>query len=1435
MTWMAAIPDADRTSWRLTTRPALAVRLCLPGLVLLLLTLWASPSSTAQVLNPVYLDDSPRAAESLVRVQDFISSGNLTEAARILQQTIDEDGDRVVPTDTDDDLYVSVRRKAHELLLAEPKLMAELRESQGRLAKRLLDEGRDEEVERRFLYTKAGFEAALRQAQRHLERGAFDGAFHALEQLERHPDRIGTGDAEAAELLTLIARYLDRDDVWILADRWRREAGKETTAQESPVIMPPPGSEIIHPLSAGPGIDLDDMVTKPLWTRELPLAPIRMASPNQQQRRAQRNDTETDPAPNARLLHIIPVATGDMLIINDSESVTAWDRFTMELRWHTDLGPIPTNRRQQALSASQRMLEDLNTVTVYGPWVIAPAGLAANGNREGDQRVHALDSYTGERRWAVDLRQLDPAFEESSVRGPAVIDQGVVILTAVKRHRQRRVDSVHLAGLDLATGDLLWRRVIGSTGSLAFAAGARVAEPAVADRGLVYIASRLGFAGAVESATGRIRWVRKIAEETMRTSPTTTWQLESPQVIDGVMYTISPNRSRILALDAHTGRKISERPSTDFNRPAYLLQTEGMLIAVGDRSIMALAGSDFEKSDAAARTIATTGEDLRGRVAIAGETALAPVVNGILAASSRATDPRSAELVRLDYTGNPLAIESQLIVVDDAEVHTYLLWSVAERMLTERMELEPKNASHAATFAELAHRAGKTDRIIPAVDAALTAIENAPLDDVNQSARSRLFAAVLDMVDPHPDDAADAPRYERSARGELVHRLGRLAGAPEERVRHLLASGAHAGAIGRIGEAVDSYQRILSEESLASARFDRHGSSLDATDEATRRLRELLREYGRGHYAAYEAEAERALAEVSGSRDPDRYIEVARRYPVSSAAAMAWSEAAGAHASRGRPHGAIYALERGLQAAEDALDPSDPLLGELAGRLVQSLARADRIAAASTTLKRIQDRHPALVLTDSDRTIDVPALTQSLATRLGSLERRPAISLLPATPNMSLLEGWVLVTPLIGGQGASSASSEFVVLANRSQDLFGLWGVDAGGGLKLHWSVEVDEQTLLLQLGDEAVHFATPDENGVIISRYDLASGARQWKTPPFRDIFPENETITRRLARGTTGRMPTVDTPVHQDRLLAETLAVLEGDTLVLIERTGRCVAFNLRSGRPKWVRTDSVHVVHDAAAAAGMLVMGGAAQAARADRVARGAEPEAPPALLAIDIETGRTLHKLETVGGPIRWVRLASDGELYVGSNEALSSYDLFQGRLRWTATGEQARETSEAWIFPGRLITLVEPETLWQIESEDGSVRRRPLDARGRLPATQSGLLIRQVGDLVSLSTSKGLALFDRSGELVGMDHRIAERFNIPARLSRDDSITIDVTAHAERRDAGLYTLSYYENTTGRLRQQADVPLGDNPTGLVLIEGRILITAGDATVVLDADGR
>lgn len=219
-------------------------------------------------------------------------------------------------------------------------------------------------------------------------------------------------------------------------------------------------------------------------------------------------------------------------------------------------GPAPGSLLWSFSTGRKSMVQSspvLSNGTVY----IAAEGVGSDG--EG-RKLFALDSVTGDKRWAYDTgRDVDG--------WPSVGDGSIYI----------RSDDGIVHAVNAATGAELWTRATGDE----HAAVQHLTSPVVSN-GKVYVGSTAG-AGALDhffalsAATGNVLWQRTVAG-----------QVESqPLVADGVVYVVSVHST--YAFDAETGKeRWTQTAGGGRSRPAL---AQGILY-VSTKS-QATVGPDF--------------------------------------------------------------------------------------------------------------------------------------------------------------------------------------------------------------------------------------------------------------------------------------------------------------------------------------------------------------------------------------------------------------------------------------------------------------------------------------------------------------------------------------------------------------------------------------------------------------------------------------------------------------------------------------------------------------------------------------------------------------------------------------------------------------------------------------------------------------------------
>lgn len=1466
-----------------------------------LLSLSAYPTN-GQTLNPVYVDDSPAASETFLRVQDHLNSSNLSEAVRALQALLDEHADRVVlrpgnPDPAERDLFVGVRSEVQRVLLQNPELLARYRQMQETLAQTALARNDAEKVETSYLLTTSGFDAALCLANRQLESASFQAAFITLQQLESHPDCNGDRAKAAGKVASLLNRYFDSPALLELVKRWNAGVTPAPTKVEWPVVARRVGVSPLDPLSEA---NLSQVLGKPL--RSTPIATeeggisFDAAGP------------ERDRVPMlAKRLAVMPTVADDTLYLNDGSSISAWDRITLTKRWRAEPTPLGADREDDnrnmptfgntVIRQNRRnALEELLSVAAAGRDVVAVTGLPVSGYRIGDPRIHGIDAGTGQVRWSVNLDQLDAQLSGLSVRGPGIITEGTVVFAARRAEPDRRQVTVYLVGLDVADGRLRWHRLMGSTGALPYRQDAYISDASVLRDGIIYRGDMLGVIGAYEAATGRPRWLRRIPAGTQPNFDTLApWHMNAPVLWRDQLIALSPDRTEIYRLNRSTGELISKCKADRFGTAAaggirYLLAAGESLVGVAAERLAVAPLDSFETAPVIlSQSVPDAG--VRGRVTVAGRSLLVPVVDGLVVVDSDAPAAAPAR-IPLDSPGNFIALESQLIVVDDAYVHSYLLWEVAERILTERMKAETSDASAAVTLAELAYRAGKHDRIVPAADAALASIDAAKTTETSLAARARLFDSLHTMValsldpggepkaplganpspstpaapDPDRPPGSDAPRIGDTALlKDILARMDRAATSLDQRVAYLLAAGRLDEKKGLFAQAAASYQSILDDPKLSAATWAGPRLSTRGELEVTRRLERLVRAHGAAVYAAFDSKAQQELDSLGASPEPDALLSLATRFPVAATTPAVWERLAETYLAQGRPQAVIGALESGLEAAERL--PASPAIARLAGRLLTELESRDQLSAASALLRALTEKYPGLTLTVGGKEMPAGELAASVSQRIAATHRWPNVGPVKAE-GVQVLQGWTIVEPIIKDRIGLVPGC----LVLKSADQFALWmpkenegggavgpGVEpAHGEFDVVWKKQIESTSTieLLKLDRDSAYVFAVTDNGASIEKISLNPARSRWQTELF-SLDPPGAALPVKQPRG----QPQEKMPTPQDGLsvASDIVSVTDDRTFVFAERTGRICGIDAQNGEALWTVRSPLDRVYDAALSSGVLVLAGDQEMLGPGGHAMDFRPE----IVVLDARTGQETQRLPQKWGQVRWIRIADSGDLIAGCEQAIVSTDLERVQTNWVLSDHHVSKSRDAWIFGDSLFLLDHERELWLISASSGELSKqaleaprahlggpRPIQAFALRPATPpvppapgvpgavqtpppAATTSKSPITLAAFSTYQGVVIYSLDGVLQGIDGIGGFDGLLPPVPAHSNLITITTMPDGRRGDGELiYTFHYLDTTTAMVRDSIPILLGSPPRSMMLMDNKLILTAGGTSLILNA---
>lgn len=1402
----------------------------------------ASNAAVAQVSTPLYPDDSVAAAEALPRIPELMASGNTPEAVRVLQSLLEHEADRVVVSELAAGVYESVRSRVHRLLLQNPGLLARYREIEGPRAESVAETDWAL-VERTRLLTPAGLRSALRVAQEHLESARFDAAGLTLDQLESHPDRVGEWASAAADLAGLLARYdvASRDR----AARWARDAGR--AAQAVTAVEPPADVRVMDRSCLAGGDAATGAATPRESLAEAPLA--RLA-------------TERLPAASSRSMYAwaMPLVRAGTVYVNDGVSVGAWDSATLVPLWRTT-PPAEGMDRGLLGEAQSRPIgqlaadfEDSTWVDVRGGVLVAATGFGrAMLRREGDARIHALDAATGRVLWSVPPPPLDRQPDSRrSVRGPALIVGDTVVVTIGRLTGAQRVASVYMAGLDLSSGGTRWLRPLGSVGLQPASALPRAAEIAAVHRGVVYRADSIGVVAAVEAATGRPVWIRPVPPERneldlFAASPPLPqpWSGAAPIVDDERVLLLDPARSDLMALDRATGRLAGTRARDDADRTRYLVGVGDRIALVASKSVSFVPAAD----PIGGALSTTTGPDrlFAGRATASGTKLLVPVSDGALLVDP--TGRVEPVLVAMESPGNTVPLEGRFIVAGSRSLHTYMSWESAEPMLSRWMRERPTDVRPALTYIEIATRVNRVDRVPGVADRALAIIDEAPPGEAPGSTlaseRRRLFellSAIAESARLQWGDGAGAREgvLTPAVVDQVVARLGRAADSPVERVTHLLTVAWLREAQGRHVDAAEALQRVLVEDELSSASLPwRPGAPQRASEAARTGLEGLLMRRGYAAYEPFAAEAVREFAGVDAEADPAGVERLASRYPLARAAPAALARAASAYAAAGRGQDSTRALGSAWSIARTvarvAPGAGDAVLADVSGRLVESLTATGRTGEAARVLAGLAREFPALRLMTATGEATPGSLLQRLEPAMWSASPMPRVGS-ALTERAQALGGWVIRRPRLT-EGAGQATDLLPLLSVTSKEI-ALFGPTPGReGLWPLWSRRFEDPELapvFLRVDWRSAYVAWPGPRGVWVERVDAADGRTAWRTPEFSTLFPP-EAAQRGQDSGVVIR-----TPTDGEVSAASMLAAMDGRTLVLAQRTGRLAAFSLADGKALWQEIMPPTEIYDLAIAGGrVVVIGLSAQDNRpvvASYDARSGEAGAPLAV-------GPGGDEQSALRGKPRWVRTAGDTVL-IGLDDRVARWNPATGKVVWTVSGPPALYTGDCWVLGEWALVATGRGDLWPISLRSGAVPEEALQTHQRFDESgprsrfdereysrshKPTRLYERAGGGVVLVSGRGVVSYDTDWRVVGLDGRTGQR----GLSAAGEDVVVMVTSEAgpEARGRGAADVSLLSSSTGKLLDQRSVAMSDRPTEVMALDGRVAITAGPVTIVVD----
>jgi outer membrane protein assembly factor BamB len=1449
----------------------------------------ASPAPTLLAFQPAAqgpvatLDDSVMAREGLARVRELAGGGNFPEALRILQNLLDSDAEKVIETGADPSLHTTVRSRAHELLLASPDLLKRYREREGPKASELLDSGLLSNVETSRFLTPAGLTAAARLAQSRLDLGRFEAARLTLEQILSHPDRSSAGQAiaTAARAATSLAALLPREDTTRLADSLRAlAAAQNITIPQTSAAALPPGIDARTPLDPGPALDPSLVAPSPLRTM-----PLDNPTANDADEFAgfQRGVPRRDEAV------VFPAISGNLLLVNDGTHVTALDKDTFSPRWSITPGDqmdiAPRADDPFLLYTSGRTIEDPMSVVssnlARANVVVATTGIARNGRRSGDGRIHGIEQDSGRVLWSSEPQLLGPGLEGASIRGPAAIDADTVVLSVRRQGLGGRDTTAILLGLDLYTGHLRWSRTLGVVGRLPWQVAQRRSDALTIHRGIAYYADEIGVIAAVDASTGRPVWVRRMP--TSGSFNTRTFgrgetlpphEIHVPIVANDDLFVLEggePERQRIIRLDSRTGVLRDTRDATAFGSPHYLVRVGNSLAAVGSNRVAFVRLDEFAHGTIHATPIleapatdAPKGENrnnpnsgsIIGHAIAAGDHLLVPL-KGTVAIVEDPAKPDAIRLVPIEGSGNILLAGGSILAADLTNLRSFVRWEEASQLLKARIATTPSDIDAMLALVELSLRASRPQEAVEVAQHALDALDLADASGTTQgslagpaSNRRRLFDTLFPILIQRP---GQQPTIPPDVQNSLIASLDRAAEEPLERATFLISLGSLHAWRHDDAKAVEAFQTILSDDRLSQIEplaIAATTPGRSAGNEATRQLIDLVTNRGFAVYVSFAEEAARAAATLPENASPEALVRLATRYPLAPASVELWHRAGRLLAQSGQPHAAIRALGRGLTMAR-TLDQAGRLdeleaVGRLGMDLVGALDAAGMSSSAYRVLSSLLQNDPMSIVIAGGSPSQLEELRDRLRERVQSGDGAPSLGshvmvkptagLEPVAPQP--LVNWRPAEVLLG-QGDGSPT-DCVAMVSPTTSEIGLFVLRAEfGDVAPAWTRPYQPfAPTVLRIDLDATFLFWPGSRGGTVEAIDNADGSTLWKTTEFAALFPGEP------KRPVGERFPV---PISGDVRASDLVVSMDDATLLLIERGGRVAAFDLGSGTMLWAAPIKLSRVFDVAGTGKMLLAGGV--------IDQGDHNQDPPAaIIAIEKRTGHPGPPIEltdgetaklTPGEHVRWMRSDAHGRVVVSLATGLACIDAATGTTLWdqrhgSIKGPALAASVAGLVADDRILVLNGSQQLYMVPLATGETES------GRLvtdPNKQSKLefpiRLSRRGDRIILTGAKGMLVYDLKGALAGVDALDPDMILVTPLAARNVVVSITQMPIGGQQIPGRvvalrddsFELYFLDASSARLIGREEILVVEEPSEVAALDGKLLIAAGGITFVLD----
>ena len=692
--------------------------------------------------NPVYVDESPTAAERIKQI-DLMAGPNPQEAATLLQSLLEDAGGQLLPLPDAPTRFSGIRTLLLQRLQSDPALLAAWRNQFTRTAEDALAERALEEVERRWPLTRSGLLATIELGQRDLELAAFKRGAGRMRRGLDHPDADDDTDA-LAWLGIAMAAAAGGDDATheeaITALEALGPAGEPMLAAIEAWSFSGPARSVDTTHHTDIPADMDTLDGLSIWSSPLEHSLLlqRYGSPLRMSQSSQGGIENA--VTSGWFTTAMPARYGDLVFLNLGQHVIAFDALTGLQRWEH------VHRVQDiTLDPSQRP-SGANDIEAEGRSIVTATGIDYGDERAGDGAILCLDAPTGHLRWSVVLDN-HPDIESSAGMFPCsapVVHEGIVYVLA-RMITPQRLHSESVIAIDLADGRVLWSRWIASSARTRNHTARPVVRPEPIDDSIV-VRSGSGAIAALDASTGDLRWLHRLdtpldGTKNLRARPYTAPR--SIQTNEGVLV-VAPNDTVLFHLDPHSGAILDQHllnRSEALNAPLYLLGGGERVYAIGED--LRCFDSTSIGAPIWTRAWSDTGTSIMpsGRIQLLQDTLLVPLPDRVLEID--AMTGSTLRSLPISAPGNILLADDRLVVASPTQLETYTAFEQAELALRNRIADDPDDVELRMDLVRLAARAGNDELLIQSGGDALDLMDIvATPDDVHGRLLEHFITAI---------------------------------------------------------------------------------------------------------------------------------------------------------------------------------------------------------------------------------------------------------------------------------------------------------------------------------------------------------------------------------------------------------------------------------------------------------------------------------------------------------------------------------------------------------------------------------------------------------------------------------------------------------------------------------------------------------------------